>query len=118
MTGNVGGNVTGSVGSVVGLTVSNLDTTVSSRLATSGYTAPPSTASIATAVTTTAMTESYAAQGATLTPAQALYQVVQQLGQASIVGTTETVKKRDGATTAKTFTINDATNPTSISETT
>lgn len=38
--GSVTGNVGGSVGSVVGLTASNLDTTVSSRLATSGYTAP------------------------------------------------------------------------------
>jgi hypothetical protein len=36
----VGGNVTGSVGSVVGLTVSNLDATVSSRLPTSSYTSP------------------------------------------------------------------------------
>jgi hypothetical protein len=36
----VSGNVTGSVGSVTGLTASNLDTTVSSRLATVGYTAP------------------------------------------------------------------------------
>ena len=67
---------------------------------------------------TVAMTESYAAQGATMTPVQALYQTVQQAGQASVSGTTETVKKRDGATTAKTFTINDATNPTAISETT
>ena len=33
-------SVTGSVGSVVGLTASNLDATVSSRLATAGYTAP------------------------------------------------------------------------------
>ncbi len=55
VSGNVGGNVTGSVGSVVGavgsvtgavgsvtgLTASNLDTTVSSRLASSSYTAPP-----------------------------------------------------------------------------
>lgn len=47
VSGNVNGNVagsvgsvTGSVGSVTGLTASNLDTTVSSRLATAGYTAP------------------------------------------------------------------------------
>lgn len=33
-------SVTGSVGSVVGLTASNLDATISSRLATSSYTAP------------------------------------------------------------------------------
>ena len=40
VTGNVGGNVVGSVGSVTGLNASNLDAAVSSRLATSGYTAP------------------------------------------------------------------------------
>lgn len=54
VTGNVGGNVSGSVGSVVGavgsvtgavgsvtgLTVANLDTTISSRLASAAYTAP------------------------------------------------------------------------------
>lgn len=43
VTGNVGGNVTGSVGSVVGLTASNLDATVSSRLAAASYTAPDNT---------------------------------------------------------------------------
>jgi hypothetical protein len=48
--GNVGGNVTGSVGSVTGLTASNLDATVSSRLASSSYTAPPSASTIAQAV--------------------------------------------------------------------
>lgn len=36
----VSGNVNGSVGSVTGLTASNLDTTVSSRLASASYTAP------------------------------------------------------------------------------
>lgn len=40
VTGNVGGNVVGSVGSVVGLTASNLDATISSRLAAASYTAP------------------------------------------------------------------------------
>lgn len=44
------GNLTGSVGSVTGLTASNLDATVSSRLATSGYTAPPTAAAITNAV--------------------------------------------------------------------
>lgn len=42
-TGTWTGNLTGSVGSVTGLTASNLDATVSSRLATSGYTAPDNT---------------------------------------------------------------------------
>ena len=47
VTGNVGGNVIGTVAAVSGLTVANLDATVSSRLATAGYTAPDNT-SIAT----------------------------------------------------------------------
>lgn len=50
VTGNVGGNVAGSVGSVTGLTASNLDATISSRLASASYTAPPSAATIAAAV--------------------------------------------------------------------
>jgi hypothetical protein len=46
------GSVTGSVGSVTGLTASNLDTTVSSRLASGSYTAPSNltAAQIATGV--------------------------------------------------------------------
>jgi hypothetical protein len=46
VTGNVGGNVTGSVGSVVGLTAANLDVAVSTRLATAGYTVPPTVGAI------------------------------------------------------------------------
>jgi hypothetical protein len=48
--GDVTGNLTGSVGSVTGLTASNLDATVSSRLATSGYTAPLSAAGTRSAI--------------------------------------------------------------------
>ncbi len=39
--GNITGNLSGSVGSVTGLTASNLDATVSSRLASGSYTTPP-----------------------------------------------------------------------------
>lgn len=67
---------------------------------------------------TTTMTESYAAQGAAMTPVQALYQINQHLGESSIVTTTKTVKKRDGSTTAKTFGLNDAVTPTAITEAT
>lgn len=63
VTGNVGGNVTGSVGSVVGavgsvtgLTAANLDATVSSRLATAGYTAPDNTSIAAVKVQTDKLT--------------------------------------------------------------
>lgn len=107
--------VTGAVGSVTaGVTV----TTNNDKTGYALTVTPPTAATIATAVLTTAMTESYAAQGAAPTLAQAQFQTVQMLGQNSVTGTTMTVKKRDGATTAKTFTINDATNPTSIVEAT
>jgi len=53
ITGNITGNLSGSVGSVTGLTASNLDATISSRLPTSSYSAPPSAATIATQVDTT-----------------------------------------------------------------
>lgn len=46
----VSGNVNGSVGSVVGLTASNLDATISSRLASSSYTTPPTVTEIRTEV--------------------------------------------------------------------
>lgn len=65
---------------------------------------------------TIAMTESYAAQGDTMSPVQALYQINQHLGESSISGTTKTVKKRNGSTTAKQFTLDSSTSPTSITE--
>lgn len=146
VTGNVGGNVAGSVGSVTGLNAALLDAAVSTRLASASYTAPDNAdivlikaktdnlpaspaavgsamtltsgerISIAGVVSSTAMTEAYSAVGAVLTPASALYQIVQQLGSMSISGTTMTVKKRDESTTAKTFTLNSSTAPSSITE--
>lgn len=64
------------------------------------------------------ITESYAAQGAGLTIAQFAYATNQFLGQKAISGTTVTVKKRDESTTAKTYTLDSATTPTTITETT
>lgn len=66
----------------------------------------------------TALTESYRAAGAAGTPAQLLYEVLQNLTEFAISGTTKTVKKLDGSTTAKTYTLDSATVPTSITETT
>lgn len=77
-----------------------------------------SNASVATAVLTTAMTEAYRSTGGTGTVAQLLYEIIAHLGEKSISGTTLTLKKLDGSTTAKTYTLNDATTPTSITETT
>lgn len=90
VTGNVGGNVTGSVGSV---------------------------AAAVTVLGTSALTEAYPAQGAALTLASALYSINQFLSEHSTGGTTTwTVKKRDRSTTAKTYTLDSATTPTSLTE--
>lgn len=66
------------------------------------------------AIWTRALTEAYAADGATFTGAQALYMIYALLAEASASGTTLTIKKLDGSTTAMTFTLNDASTPTSI----
>lgn len=60
-------------------------------------------------------TESYAAQAAVPTVAQAFFMMLTDspAGQFSISGTTITCKKLDGTTTSMTFTLNDASNPTS-----
>lgn len=79
--------------------------------------APASTADCTTALTT-ALTEGYRADGATGSVAQLLYETVAHLGESSIVSTTKTIKKVDGSTTAATFTLNDATTPTSITRAT
>ena len=65
-----------------------------------------------------ALTEAYAADGAAPTVAQALFAIQQFLQERAVSGTTVTVKKLDGSTTAMTFTLNDATTPTSITRAT
>lgn len=65
------------------------------------------------AILTRQMTESYAADGVAPTLAQALFLIQQELGDFAISGTTITVKRLDGSTTAATFTLDDATTPTS-----
>lgn len=103
----------GTAGYIVG---TNIDATVSSRMASASYTAPPSANTIATAVLTNTMTESYPTQGASFTLTQGIYDLVQQMGEKSISGTTLTVNRRDQVTPAKTFILNDATNPSAITE--
>lgn len=68
---------------------------------------------IVNAVLTTAMTESYNTDGAAPTLAQALFLCMQRLTEFAISGTTITVKKLDGSTTAYTLTLDDADSPTS-----
>lgn len=166
----VSGNVSGSVGSVVGLTAANLDVAVSTRLASASYTAPnnagisaidlltsatldatvssrlptssyvspldaagtraalgmasanmdaqfaalPTAASIVAAQLTTAITESYRANGGAPTLAQFMCEVLAHLGESSIVGAVKTLNQFDHSTVAETFLLDSATAPTSI----
>lgn len=71
-----------------------------------------------TTLLTTQMTESYATDGTAPTLAQALMLIQQTIGDFAIAGTTITVKKLDGSTTAGTYTLDDGTNPTSRTRTT
>ena len=61
---------------------------------------------------TTQLTESYASDGTAPTPAQALFITMQNLQSFSFAGTTQTVRRIDDSTTAATYTLDDATNPT------
>lgn len=58
--------------------------------------------------------DSVATDGNRPTIAQALLMISRFLMEKSVSGTTVTVKKEDGSTTSMTFTLNDATSPTSI----
>lgn len=67
---------------------------------------------------TTQMTEAYAADGVAPTTAQALHLLIAMLTEISVSSTTLTAKKLDGSTAAATFTLNDASDPTSITRST
>lgn len=95
VTGNVGGNVTGSVGSLATQAKADVN------------------AEVVDVLRTDTIPDSYAADGAQPTIAQAILAIQQYLQERSVSGTTVTVKKPDGSTTAMTFTLNDATSPTS-----
>jgi hypothetical protein len=113
------GNLTGSVASVTGAVGSVTGAVGSVTGAVGSVTGAVGSVTAAVTVSgTSALTESYAAQGAALTLAQALYGINQFLGQHSTSGTVWTVKKRDGSTTAKTYNLDSATTPTSLSEAT
>lgn len=72
----------------------------------------------AAAAMTTTLTESYAADGAEATAAQMLYMIQQAITEFAISDITKTIKKLDGETTAATETLDDASNPTSITRAT
>ena len=65
-------------------------------------------------ILTTQMTESYNSDGSAPTVAQALHLIISYLMERNVSGTTVTAKKLDGSTTAATFTLDDAGEPTSV----
>ena len=64
---------------------------------------------------TATIPDSVAADGSRPTVNQALLMLTRFLMEKSVSSTTVTVKKEDGSTSSMTFTLDDATNPTSIS---
>jgi hypothetical protein len=92
---------------------SNWDAEVQSECTDALNAYDPPTKAEMDAMWTTAQTESYASDGAAATPAQLLYMILCSVSEFSISGTTITGKKLDGSTTAMTWTISDASNPTS-----
>lgn len=98
-----------------------LDLIVDAILVDTGTTLPATLAALndisVADILTTAMTESYRSAGSAPTVAQALCELIAGIHDFAIASTTKTIKKIDG-TTAKTFTLDDATTPTSITETT
>jgi hypothetical protein len=91
-------------------TVANV-TTVGSVTTKTGYAL---TSDYDFAKGTVAVTEAYAADGAAPTPVQALMLIQQALTEFTISGTTTTIKKLDGSTTAASLTLNNATTPTGV----
>ena len=122
ITGNVTGNLSGSVGSVSGA-VGSVTGAVGS--VTAGVTVTTNNDKTGYALSNTGidalftrqLTESYAADGAAPTVAQALMAIQQFLQEKAASGTALTVKQLDGSTTAMTFLLNDGTSPTSITRT-
>lgn len=98
--------------------VGSPSTSVSLSATTVATVTTTTTATNLTNAPSAVMTESYAADGATFTLAQALYFIVSRLSEFAISSTTVTMKKLDGSTTAATLTLNDATNPTSVTRAT
>lgn len=116
-TANITGNISGSVGSVTGAVGSVTGNVGGNVVGTIGSLATQAKADVNAEVVdvlrTDTIPDSYAADGAQPTIAQAILAINQYLQERSVSGTTVTVRKPDGSTTAMTFTLNDGSNPTS-----
>lgn len=109
------GNLTGSVASVTGAVGGNVSGNVTGSVGSLAVQAKADVnAEVVDVLRTDTLPDSYAADGDQPTIAQAILAIEQYLFERSVSGTTVTVKKPNGSTTAMTFTLNDGTTPTSI----
>jgi hypothetical protein len=92
--------------------------TAASIAALNNLSAAQINAEVVDVLRTDTLPDSYAADAAQPTIAQAILAIQQFLTEKAVSGTTVTVKKPDGSTTAMTLTLSDATNPTSITRAT
>ncbi len=90
------------------------DATLAAIAALNNLSAAQVNAEVVDVLRTDTIPDSYATDGAQPTIAQALLMVWQFLSERAVSGTTVTVKKPDGSTSAMTFTLSDATDPASI----
>ena len=116
--GNQTADITGTVSTVTNLTNAPTNGDLTATMKTSVTAAVPTAAAITAAALTTAITEAYRANGAAPTLAQFMSEVLAHLGEAVIVGTTKTIKALDHTTPAETFTLDSATDPSSITRAT
>lgn len=107
----VSGNINCLSGGRVSVGAINTDVITAASIAADAST------EIATAVLTSQMTESYAADGVAPTLAQAIFLIQQALTEFAISGTAMTVKKLDGSTTAAGLTLDSSSSPTSVTRT-
>lgn len=97
-TSQVVASVTGAVGSVTGLTASNLDTTVSSRLASASYTTPPTAIANADALLDRDMSTGTDSGSTTVRTARQALRAIRN--KTTFAASTLTVTKEDDSTTS------------------
>lgn len=123
--GDISGDLDGSVGGLSATSQSQVNAQCDSAIADAALATSAEVSALndvsssdILAVLTTQLTESYAANGAAPTLTQAILMIQQALTDTVISGTTKTVREVDGVTTAATFTLDDASSPTSITRAT
>jgi hypothetical protein len=108
-----GSYVAGQAGYIVGNSLDAADVRSALGMASADLDTQLDALPTAAEIWTATLTQAYAADGAEFTPAQALYMIWSALSEFAISGATITCKRLNGTTTSMTFTLDDATTPTS-----